>query len=401
MRKVRKNKFWIVLLICFCGVIAVTAPLLAVTSMSGEDKSSSGISNSANLSNVKTILVEDKEDVVYNDNSIQYYNEYLPSTIIFYGNDSGGIKYLINSNLGVNALKYSDLYATVSFSDKDVQSSQESLGFTADDFIDVYFDYGYVTIVQKKLDVFTDFNVRIGYVHNKDVYVDVKVILSSSIIYGFDDNDMQSSTYDHMRFWRDVKSVVNDSLYDVDGNLIDWSRVTILQERIKNGEAYTDNKFNFDAYTDEARYAQYTFKNVTLSPDCILTAPNNVGGTYEWVEVINVPHYYSVFDSIPDWNTDDVCSGWYESYTGIVMSFDFEYNAERSELYLFVIIDSEYDGLGIFEVENVDDRYIYNYQKRVLDHFNFGENPGYGADSEYGGAQGSIGWYGGEYEFIS
>ena len=42
-----------------------------------------------------------------------------------------------------------------------------------------------------------------------------------------------------------------------------------------------------------------------------------------------------------------------------------------------------------------------SYQKRVLDHFNFGENPGYGADTEYGGAQGSIGWYGGEYEFIS
>ncbi|MBE5732726.1 MAG: hypothetical protein E7353_06795 [Clostridiales bacterium] len=48
MRKKRKNKFWLVLLVvCFCGIILVTAPLLAVTGMSGEDKqSSSDILNS-------------------------------------------------------------------------------------------------------------------------------------------------------------------------------------------------------------------------------------------------------------------------------------------------------------------------------------------------------------------
>lgn len=409
MGKRNKNKFWYGFFACFCSVVIALTLLGAVTRVSDGDKeSSSDISSNTepSLAKVETLYAVQREDFVYNDNSIQDWNEELPSTIVFYGINPGGIKYLINSNLGINAINYSELAASVSFRDFDVQMSQELLSLTADDFISVYFDYGYVTIVQLRFDIRTEFDVRIYLKSNPGIYVDVRVVFADAAIYCFDDDasSMQSTTYSVTQFWRDIQGIVSEALCPVVNHsslLVEWRSITDLKERIKAGTVYTDNltEDNFVAYTDQAKYAELVFQNVTLSPDCVLSARNNMGGSYEWVEVINCSGTFDIYDSIPDWDSDKDCSGgWHESYTGIVIAFWFEYDVQNSELHLFITVDSEYDQLDIWNVHTLSgDQVTYVFQERVLANLDFGQDPGYGGDSAYGGAQGSIGWFGGEY----
>ena len=408
MGKRNKNKFWSGLLACFCSVVIALTLLGAGTRVSDGDKESSyDISNTElNLAKVEALYTVHREDVVYTDNNIQSWDEVLPSTVIFYGINPGGIKYLIDSNLGVNKINYSELAYTVSFRDYNVQKEQESLGHTVNDFINIYFDYGYVTFVQLKFDVAAEFDVRIYLKASPNIYVDVRVVYTDAAVYCFDDDasSMQSSTYSVIQFWRDIQGIVSEALCPVVNHsslLVEWRSITDLRERIKAGTVYTDNLSDEDfvAYTDQAKYAELIFQDFTLSPDCVLSARNNVGGSYEWVEVINCAGTYSVYDSVPDWDSDEDCSeGWYENYTGICMAFWFEYDAQNSELHLFITVDSEYDQLDIWNAHTLsEDQVTYVFQERVLANLDFGQDPGYGGDSACGGAQGSIGWFGGEY----
>ena len=404
MKRKNKNKFWSVLLGCFCSVAIVLALLGAITWVSGVDIESSpdfpytdetvgDVDES--VKTVTSLCVESGERIVYNDNSVQNYNQKLPERIVFFGAKCGAVKYLIDTNLGIDVVKYSDLSASIEFSDYVVGREQSELGFKAGDFLDVYFDFGYVTFVALRYDLSTSFDVRISYVPDPSVFVDVEVVFWNGRIYDFDGDTMESVSRDHSAFWEDIQSALSRTVCGAassEWDLYNWSSESRLQSRVEQGSVCEDFSDSiFQGCTSEARYCELVMTDITLSDDCILTAPRNVGGSYdEWLEVINMPTILF---------TGDPCSvDWGESYTGIVISCYFSYIAEKSELHLFIIVDSEYDNVSVwYPITLSDGTYRYDYQQKVLDHFNFAQSPGYGGDSAYSGAQGSIGWHGGDY----
>ena len=151
-------------------------------------------------------------------------------------------------------------------------------------------------------------------------------------------------------------------------------------------------------YSENARYSEVVLTNVTLSPDCKLLAESNINGLSELVEVINVPRSWEL-DDVPDWSSEKVTSSWFERNLYYTINFNFEYRAETKELALLITVDSytSYSSDIFDEVALSDGTYIYNYQKKVLDFFDFCQSPGYGSGCAYGRGQGSIGWYGGGY----
>lgn len=377
----------IIVLICLCSVLLGASLLGAFIKISGEGKTSSGISNNnVSLGGKVTALyvVKDTESIVYNDNSIYNFNELLPERIVMYGNSCGSAKYLVNSNLGINSIKYSDLAAMVTFKNEE----QESLGLTVDDYLQVYFDYGYVTFVQVKTHVDIDFNVRIFCVADESIYVDVEVSLINGMLYGFDDDDMYSSTHDEVKFWVDIQTVLGNTVCKSSvGGALPWSYV-------QDYSSIVDTTL----HSDNARFAKVVFKNVNLSPDCKLLGASLIDGQYEWVEVVNVPGTWNM-DHISDLDSNKVVGDWCirDLYSSITFTFD--YNAESSELSLLIVVDSYSNyGSDIFdEVSLSDGTYCYRYQERILEFFNFAQDPGYGSGSDYGTGQGSIGWFGGDF----
>ena len=383
-KKSRNSVGWFVA--CLCSLLLGTSLLGALIGMSVGGKTSSDISNEAVLGGkVESLyVVRGAESIVYNDNSIYNFNELLPEKVVMYGNSGGSAKYLINSNLGINSIKYSDLAATVTFKNEE----QESLGLTVDDYIRVYFDYGYVTFVQVKTHVDIDFNVRIFYVIDESIHVDVEVSLRNGMLYGFDDNDMYTSTHDEVKFWVDIQTVLSNTVCksSMDG-VLPWSYVQDYPSMVDT-----------TLYSDNARFTKVVFENVTLSPDCKLLGASLIDGQYEWVEVVDVSNSWNM-GIIPDLSSDKVVGDWCirDLYSSIIFTFD--YNAENSELSLLIVVDSYSNyGSDIFDEVNLSDgTYCYRYQQKILEFFDFAQDPGYGSGSGYGRGQGSIGWYGGGY----